>query len=70
MSFPKLVVMQMALFDKIVSGSEVEEMDGLDRTYFINDIYNDYKMCKDLRQTKMEAFYLELLTKLVKDYGN
>ena len=48
--------MQMALFDKIYTGTEVEDMSGLDRTYFINDIYNDYKMCKDLRQEKMEAF--------------
>ena len=62
--------MQMALFDKIYTGTEVEEMSGLERTYFINDIFVDYKMCKDLRQTKMEAFYLELLTKLIKDYGN
>ena len=27
------------------------------------------EMCKDLRQTKMEAFYLELLTKLIKIMG-
>jgi len=64
------VVMQMAIIDKIYTGTEVEDMSGLDRTYFINDIYNDYKMCKDLRQEKMEAFYLELLIKLIKDYGN
>jgi hypothetical protein len=70
MSFPKLVVMQMALFDRIYTGTEVEDMNGLDKTFFINDIYTDYKMCKDLRQEKMEAFYFELLTKLIKDYGH
>ena len=63
--------MQMAIIDRIYTGTEVELMSGLDRTYFIDDIYNDYKMCKDLRQClKMEAFYLELLIKLIKDYGN
>ena len=64
--------MQMAIFDKVISSGldEVERMNGLERTYFINDIYNDYKMSKDLRQNKMEAFYLELLEQLIKDYGN
>jgi hypothetical protein len=62
----------MSIYDKVYESGlhEVAEMDGLERTQFMNDIYNDYKMCKDLRQTRMEAFYLELLTKLVKDYGN
>ena len=62
----------MAIFDKVYESGlqDVAEMHGLERTQFMNDIYNDYKMCKDLRQTRMEAFYLELLTKLIKDYGN
>jgi hypothetical protein len=62
----------MSIYDKVYESGlhEVAEMDGLERTQFMNDIYNDYKMCKDLHQTRMEAFYLELLTKLVKDYGN
>ncbi|MAL46022.1 MAG: hypothetical protein CME98_18695 [Hyphomonas sp.] len=64
--------MQMSLFDKVYDQGlhDVAAMDGYERTQFMNDIYNDYKMCKDLRQTRMEAFYLELLTKLIKDYGN
>jgi hypothetical protein len=63
----------MAIFDRIYDSGVLENlasMDGLERTYFINDIYNDYKMSKDLRQNKMEAFYLELLEQLIKDYGN
>jgi len=67
------VVMLMAIFDRIYDSGVLENlasMDGLERTYFINDIYNDYKMSKDLRQNKMEAFYLELLEQLIKDYGN
>ena len=63
----------MAIFDRIYNAGVLENlasMDGLERTYFINDIYNDYKMSKDLRQNKMEAFYLELLEQLIKDYGN
>ena len=63
----------MAIFDRIYNAGVLENlasMDGLARTYFINDIYNDYKMSKDLRQNKMEAFYLELLEQLIKDYGN
>ena len=65
--------MLMAIFDRIYDSGVLENlasMDGLERTYFINDIYNDYKMSKDLRQNKMEAFYLELLEQLIKDYGN
>ena len=67
------MVMLMAIFDRIYDAGVLENlasMDGLERTYFINDIYNDYKMSKDLRQNKMEAFYLELLEQLIKDYGN
>ena len=66
------MVMQMAIFDKVISSGldEVERMNGLERTIFINDIFIDYKTCKDLRQHKMEAFYLELLTQLIKDYGH
>mgnify|MGYP003145293015 FL=1 len=66
------MVVHMAIFDKVYESGlqDVAEMHGLERTRFMDDIYNDYKMCKDLRQTRMEAFYLELLTKLVKDYGN
>ncbi len=62
----------MAIFDKVYDAGleHLAKMDGLERTYFINDIYNDYKMSKDLRQSKMEAFYLELLEQLIKDYGN
>ena len=60
--------MLMAIFDRIYNAGVLENlasMDGLERTYFINDIYNDYKMSKDLRQNKMEAFYLELLEQLI-----
>ncbi len=60
--------MQMSLFDH--SLSEVHDMSGLDRTYFMNDILLDYLTARDLRQTKMESFYLELLKQLIKDYGN
>jgi len=66
------MVIQMGIFDKVYDQGlhDVAEMDGYERTFFMNDIYNDYKICKDLRQNRMEAFYLELLTKLIKDYGN
>ena len=66
------MVMQMGIFDKIYTSglSEVEMMNGMERTYFMDDIYQDYKMSKDLQQTKMEAFYFDLLKQLIKDYGN
>ena len=66
------MVIQMGIFDKVYDQGlhDVAEMDGYERTFFMNDIYNDYKICKDHRQNRMEAFYLELLTKLIKDYGN
>lgn len=62
------MVMQMSLFDH--SLSEVDEMSGIERTHFMNDILIDYLTSKDLRQKKMETFYLELLKQLIKDYGN
>ncbi len=66
------MVVHMGIFDRVYDSGlqEVAEMDGLERTIFMNDVYNDYKICKDLRQTRMEAFYFELLTKLIKDHGN
>jgi len=62
----------MSLFDKVYDQGlhDVAAMDGYERTIFMNDIYNDYKICKDLRQQRMESFYLELLKQLIKDYGN
>ena len=64
--------MQMTIFDRVREAGlqDVKEMDGLERTVFMNDIFLDYQVSKDLRQTKMESFYLELLKQLVKDYGN
>ena len=62
------MVMQMSLFDH--SLSDVNEMSGIDRTHFMNDIYLDWQASKSLRQKKMETFYLELLKQLIKDYGN
>ena len=66
------MVMQMTIFDRVREAGlqDVKEMDGLERTVFMNDIFLDYQVSKDLRQTKMESFYLELLKQLVKDYGN
>jgi len=66
------VVMQMTIFDRVREAGlqDVKDMDGLERTLFMNDIFLDYQVSKDLRQTKMESFYLELLKQLVKDYGN
>ena len=66
------MVMQMTIFDRVREAGlqDVKEMDGLERTVFMNDIFLDYQVSKDLRQTKMESFYLELLKQLIKDYGN
>ena len=62
------MVMLMSLFDH--SLGDVAHMSGLERTHFMNDILMDYLTSKDLRQTKMEKFYFELLKQLIKDYGN
>ena len=64
--------MQMSIFDRVREAglSDVKDMDGVERTEFMNDIFLDYLACKDLRQKKMESFYLELLKQLIKDYGN
>ena len=66
------MVMQMTIFDRVREAGlqDVKDMDGLERTLFMNDIFLDYQVSKDLRQTKMESFYLELLKQLIKDYGN
>ena len=64
--------MQMSIFDRVRDAGlqDVKDMDGLERTEFMNEIWLDYMASKDLRQKKMESFYLELLKQLIKDYGN
>jgi hypothetical protein len=64
--------MLMSLLDRLKDAgfANVKEMDGVERTHFMNDIYLDYQACKNLQQTKMEKFYLELLEQLIEDYGN
>ena len=64
--------MLMSLLDRLKDAgfANVKEMDGVERTHFMNDIYLDYQTCKDLQQTKMEKFYLELLEQLIEDYGH
>jgi len=66
------VVMQMSIFDRVRDAGlqDVKDMDGLERTEFMNEIWLDYMASKDLRQKKLESFYLELLKQLIKDYGN
>jgi hypothetical protein len=64
--------MQMSIFDRVRDAGlqDVRDMSGLERTEFMNDIFLDYQASKDLRQKKMETFYLELLKQLIKDYGH
>jgi hypothetical protein len=64
--------MQMSIFDRVRDAGlqDVKDMNGLERTEFMNEIWLDYMASKDLRQKKMESFYLELLKQLIKDYGN
>ena len=66
------MVMQMSIFDRVRDAGlqDVRDMSGLERTEFMNDIFLDYQASRDLRQKKMETFYLELLKQLIKDYGN
>jgi len=66
------VVMQMSLFDRVREAGlqDVNDMNGLERTEFMNDIFLDYQASKDLRQRKLEIFYFELLKQLIKDYGH
>ena len=66
------MVMQMSIFDRVRDAGlqDVRDMNGLERTEFMNDIFLDYQASKDLRQKKMETFYLELLKQLIKDYGH
>jgi len=64
--------MHMSLIDRIREAGlqDVADMSGLEKTAFMNDIFLDYQASKDLRQKKMEIFYLELLSELIKDYGH
>ena len=66
------MVMQMSLFDRVREAGlqDVNDMNGLERTEFMNDIFLDYQASKDLRQRKLEIFYFELLKQLIKDYGH
>tara|TARA_R110002020_G_scaffold12892_1_gene46823 strand:+ start:133 stop:321 length:189 start_codon:yes stop_codon:yes gene_type:complete len=62
----------MSLIDRIKEAGlqDVADMSGLEKTAFMNDLFLDYQASKDLRQRKLEIFYLELLSELIKDYGH
>jgi len=64
--------MHMSIIDRVKESGlqDVKDMNGLERTEFINDLFLDYQASKDLRQKKLESFYLELLKQLIKDYGH
>ena len=64
--------MHMSIIDRVRESGlqDVKDMSGLERTVFMNDLYLDYQASKDLRQKKLETFYLELLKQLIKDYGH
>ena len=64
--------MHMSLIDRIKEAGlqDVADMSGLEKTAFMNDLFLDYQASKDLRQKKLEVFYLELLKQLIKDYGH
>ena len=66
------MVMHMSIIDRVKETGlqDVKDMSGLERTEFMNDLFLDYQACKDLRQRKLETFYLELLEQLIKDYGH
>ena len=64
--------MHMSIIDRVREAGlqDINNMSGLERTVFMNDLYLDYQASKDLRQKKLEVFYLELLKQLIKDYGH
>ena len=64
--------MHMSIIDRVKESGlqDVKDMSGLERTEFMNDLFLDYQACKDLRQLKLETFYLELLKQLIEDYGH
>ena len=66
------MVMHMSIIDRVREAGlqDINDMSGLERTEFMNDLFLDYQASKDLRQRKLEVFYLELLKQLIKDYGH
>ena len=66
------MVMHMSIIDRVREAGlqDINDMSGLERTVFLNDLFLDYQASKDLRQRKLEVFYLELLKQLIKDYGH
>jgi len=62
----------MSIIDRVREAGlqDINDMSGLERTVFLNDLFLDYQASKDLRQRKLEVFYLELLKQLIKDYGH
>ena len=64
--------MHMSIIDRVreTGLQDVKDMSGLERTEFMNDLFLDYQASKDLRQRKLENFYLELLEQLIEDYGH
>ena len=64
--------MHMSIIDRVREAGlqDINDMSVLERTEFMNDLFLDYQASKDLRQRKLEVFYLELLKQLIKDYGH
>lgn len=63
-----MVMLMSDLFDDLTEN--VQTMDGLKRTYFIDSIYKDFERSKRISDTTMEGFYRVFLTTLIKDYGH
>jgi hypothetical protein len=63
-----MVMLMSDLFDDLTEN--VESMDGLKRTYFIDSIYKDFERSKRISDDTMEGFYRVFLTTLIKDYGH
>jgi len=48
-----------------------KNLDGIDRTEFIEDAYIDYKWCAHVQTPReVQRYYRDVFTKLVKNFGH
>lgn len=48
----------------------LEDMSGMEKTYFIDSIYKDWDRANKISEKRMEVIYRVLLTELIKDHGH
>jgi len=48
----------------------LEDMSGMEKTYFIDSVYKDWDRASKISEERMEVIYRVLLTELIKEHGH